>query len=181
MGGKSSFVRMIAIIALMGQVGCCVPATSAHLCAFDNIFTRMGAGRMYIECELFGFLIPCFHFVMSGDDIAIGRSTLMCELLRTNYILRSATSRSLVVIDELGRYFFAISRYSCLTLPVFRGTSTHDGVAVALSTLKYFVKNVCPSWAVHICHRLKMLCTGWMFLAVCHTLCPNLANCTIGQ
>jgi DNA mismatch repair ATPase MutS len=103
MGGKSSYVKMIATLALMGQIGCPVPAESASLSIFDNIFTRMGA----------------------GDDIAVGRSTLMCELLRTNSILRAATKRSLVIIDELGR-----------------GTSTHDGVALALSILNYFVRKV---------------------------------------
>jgi DNA mismatch repair protein MSH3 len=81
MGGKSSYVRMIALICLLGQIGAHVPAESAQLCIFDRIFTRMGA----------------------GDDLAAGHSTFMSELHRTNYILQRATPRSLVILDELGR------------------------------------------------------------------------------
>lgn len=81
MGGKSSYVRTIALICLLGQIGAHVPADSARLCIFDRIFTRMGA----------------------GDDLAAGHSTFMSELYRTNYILQRATPRSLVILDELGR------------------------------------------------------------------------------
>jgi DNA mismatch repair ATPase MutS len=81
MGGKSSYVRMIALICLLGQIGAHVPAESAKLCIFDRIFTRMGA----------------------GDDLAAGHSTFMSELHRTNFILSRATPRSLVILDELGR------------------------------------------------------------------------------
>lgn len=81
MGGKSSYVRMVALICLMAQVGACVPAESAKLCIFDRIFTRMGA----------------------GDDLAEGHSTFMSELHRTNFILQRATPHSLVILDELGR------------------------------------------------------------------------------
>lgn len=103
MGGKSSYVRMLGIICLMGQMGSFVPAEEARLCIFDNIFTRMGA----------------------EDDLASGRSTFMCELLRTSQILHTASSTSLVIIDELGR-----------------GTSTYDGCAIALATLKYIVHKI---------------------------------------
>jgi len=103
MGGKSSYVRMVAIISLMGQIGSHVPASFAKLPVLDNIFTRMGA----------------------GDDLASGRSTFMTELFRTSRIIQAATPRSLVILDELGR-----------------GTSTHDGVAIAQATLNYFLTSV---------------------------------------
>jgi hypothetical protein len=103
MGGKSSYVRMVALICLLGQIGAHVPAESAQLCIFDRIFTRMGA----------------------GDDLAAGHSTFMSELHRTSCILRRASARSLVVLDELGR-----------------GTATHDGLAIAQATLHYFLRRV---------------------------------------
>ena len=103
MGGKSSYVRMIALICLLGQLGCHVPALEAKLIVFDNIFTRMGA----------------------GDDLASGMSTFMVELYRTSSILERVTPRSLVILDELGR-----------------GTSTHDGMAIAKATLNYFIENI---------------------------------------
>ncbi len=98
MGGKSCFSRQVALIALMAQAGSFVPATSATLPAFDAIFTRMGA----------------------ADNIAAGRSTFLEELAEAAAILRAATPRSLILIDELGR-----------------GTSTSDGVAVAHATLAH--------------------------------------------
>ena len=103
MGGKSSYVRMIALISLMGQIGAHVPADEAFLFPFDNILTRMGA----------------------GDDLAAGQSTFMAELSRTAGIIKLATSQSLVILDELGR-----------------GTSTFDGVAIAISTLRYIVRTI---------------------------------------
>lgn len=103
MGGKSSYVRMIAQICLLGQIGSFVPAQQASLCVFDNIFTRMGA----------------------EDDLSTGRSTFMCELMRTSNILHRASSKSLVIVDELGR-----------------GTSTYDGCAIALATLKHIVRTI---------------------------------------
>ena len=103
MGGKSSYVRMIALICLLGQIGAHVPADSAKLCIFDHIFTRMGA----------------------GDDLAAGHSTFMSELHRTNFILQRATSRSLVLLDELGR-----------------GTAANDGLAIAQATLNYFTNTI---------------------------------------
>lgn len=105
MGGKSTYVRMVAVVAIMGQLGCYVPAQAAELVPFDAIYTRMGA----------------------DDDLARGMSTFLSELHHTSQILRSATSRSLVILDELGR-----------------GTSTHDGVAIAKATLRYLA-NVAPS------------------------------------
>lgn len=81
MGGKSSYVRMVALICLLGQIGAHVPADFASLPVLDQIFTRMGA----------------------GDDLASGQSTFMTELYRTSRILQHSTQRSLVILDELGR------------------------------------------------------------------------------
>ncbi|KAJ3164440.1 Mismatch repair protein msh3 [Geranomyces variabilis] len=103
MGGKSSYVRQVALIAIMGQIGSYVPARSATLGIFDSVHTRMGA----------------------SDDLARGQSTFMRELQETSDIMRVATPRSLVILDELGR-----------------GTSTHDGTAIAHATLKHFVQNI---------------------------------------
>ncbi|HET6315023.1 MAG TPA: DNA mismatch repair protein MutS, partial [Chloroflexota bacterium] len=92
MAGKSTYLRQVALIVLMAQVGSFVPARSAHIGVVDRIFTRIGA----------------------HDDIAAGRSTFMVEMIEAATIVRSATARSLVVLDEIGR-----------------GTSTFDGMAMA--------------------------------------------------
>ncbi|RVX68847.1 DNA mismatch repair protein msh3 [Exophiala mesophila] len=101
MGGKSSYVRSVALIVIMAQIGSFVPADSASLGILDAVFTRMGA----------------FDNMMSGE------STFMVELSETSDILKLATDRSLVVLDELGR-----------------GTSTHDGVAIAASVLDFLIR-----------------------------------------
>lgn len=101
MGGKSSYVRQIALIAIMGQIGSYVPAVSAKLGMLDAVFTRMGA----------------------FDNMMAGESTFMVELSETSDILKQASPRSLIILDELGR-----------------GTSTHDGVAIAQAVLEYVVK-----------------------------------------
>ncbi|CAM9414281.1 unnamed protein product, partial [Ectocarpus sp. 8 AP-2014] len=103
MGGKSSTVRMAALICIMGQMGSYVPADSADMYCLDGVYTRMGA----------------------GDDLAADMSTFMVELWHTSYIIKHATRRSLVILDELGR-----------------GTSTHDGVAIALATLRHVVRDI---------------------------------------
>jgi DNA mismatch repair protein MSH3 len=100
MGGKSSYVRSVALIAIMAQVGSYVPATSVRLGLLDAVFTRMGA----------------------FDNMMKGESTFMVELSETSDILKQATPRSLVILDELGR-----------------GTSTHDGVAIAQAVLSHMV------------------------------------------
>ncbi len=92
MSGKSVFVRQVALIVLMAHVGSFVPAANAHVGLTDRIFTRAGA----------------------SDDIAQGRSTFLVEMSETSHILRHATPRSLIVLDEVGR-----------------GTSTYDGISLA--------------------------------------------------
>ncbi|KAL8800576.1 MAG: hypothetical protein Q9182_005087 [Xanthomendoza sp. 2 TL-2023] len=103
MGGKSSYVRQVALIAIMGQIGSYVPAESAKLGMLDAVFTRMGA----------------------FDNMMAGESTFMVELSETSDILKQATSRSLIILDELGR-----------------GTSTHDGVAIAEAVLDHVVREI---------------------------------------
>ena len=102
MGGKSSYVRQVALIAIMGQIGSYVPAQSAKLGMLDAVFTRMGA----------------------SDNMMAGESTFMVELSETSDILKQASPRSLIILDELGR-----------------GTSTHDGVAIAQAVLEYVVRH----------------------------------------
>ncbi|KAI8904154.1 DNA mismatch repair protein Msh3 [Powellomyces hirtus] len=103
MGGKSSYVRQVALIVIMGQIGSYVPAKSAKLGIFESVHTRMGA----------------------SDDLAGGQSTFMKELQETSDIMRVATDRSLVILDELGR-----------------GTSTHDGTAIAYAALRHFLTTI---------------------------------------
>ena len=98
MAGKSSYLRQVALICLLAQIGSFVPAADAEIGLVDRIFTRIGA----------------------QDDIATGQSTFMVEMLETANILNHATSRSLVVLDEIGR-----------------GTSTYDGLAIARSIVEY--------------------------------------------
>ncbi|KAJ3880958.1 DNA mismatch repair protein MSH3 [Lentinula edodes] len=100
MGGKSSSVRMVALIAIMAQIGCYVPAESVKMGMLDGVYTRMGA----------------------WDDIARGRSTFMVEMSETREILHSATKKSLVILDELGR-----------------GTSTFDGMSIAHAVLHHLL------------------------------------------
>ncbi|XP_068785201.1 DNA mismatch repair protein Msh3 isoform X4 [Struthio camelus] len=103
MGGKSSYIKQVALITVMAQIGSYVPAEESRIGVVDGIFTRMGA----------------------SDNIYKGRSTFMEELTDTAEIIRKATSRSLVILDELGR-----------------GTSTHDGIAIAYATLEHFIRDV---------------------------------------
>ena len=81
MSGKSTYMRMLALIAIMAQIGCFVPAKSATLMVFDAIFTRIGA----------------------SDDLISGQSTFMVEMLEANFAIKNATKNSLILFDELGR------------------------------------------------------------------------------
>ncbi|HYI03412.1 MAG TPA: DNA mismatch repair protein MutS, partial [Reyranella sp.] len=103
MAGKSTFIRQVALLALLAHTGSFLPATSARIDLIDRIFTRIGA----------------------SDDLARGQSTFMVEMLETATILQHATSRSLVVLDEIGR-----------------GTSTEDGVAIAGAVVTDLAKRV---------------------------------------
>jgi DNA mismatch repair protein MutS len=103
MGGKSTYLRQAALIAIMGQTGCFVPAASALLPLIDRVFTRIGA----------------------ADNLARGRSTFMVEMTETAAILNTATARSLVILDEIGR-----------------GTSTYDGLALAWAVLEHIHQKI---------------------------------------
>ncbi|WP_291965604.1 DNA mismatch repair protein MutS [Caloramator sp.] len=103
MAGKSTFMRQVAIISLMAQIGCYVPAKSANLPIVDKIFTRIGA----------------------SDDISSGKSTFMVEMSEVSYILKNATSNSLLILDEVGR-----------------GTSTFDGLSIAWSVVEYIANKI---------------------------------------
>ena len=98
MAGKSTYMRQTALIALMAHMGSFVPADSADIPLLDNVFTRIGA----------------------QDDLASGQSTFMVEMTELSHILRAATPRSLVVLDEIGR-----------------GTGTLDGLSIAWAAVEY--------------------------------------------
>jgi len=103
MAGKSTFMRQNALIAILAQIGAFVPCDYAKIGLVDKIFTRVGA----------------------SDDLTLGQSTFMVEMIETAYILNSASEKSLILLDEIGR-----------------GTSTYDGVAIAWSVAEFIATKV---------------------------------------
>ncbi len=119
MAGKSTYMRQNALILILAQIGSWVPADFAKIGVADKIFTRVGA----------------------SDDLTLGQSTFMVEMIETSYILNSATSKSFILLDEIGR-----------------GTSTYDGVAIAWSVAEYIatkIKSRCI-FATHY-HELNVM------------------------
>jgi DNA mismatch repair protein MutS len=119
MGGKSTYLRQAAMLVLMAQMGCFVPAESLRFGLVDRIYTRIGA----------------------SDNVARGRSTFMVEMTETATILNTATNRSLILLDEMGR-----------------GTATFDGLSLAWATVEYLHAEVGARtlFATHY-HELTML------------------------
>lgn len=103
MAGKSTYARQAALLVLLAQIGSCIPAQAARIGIVDRIFTRIGA----------------------ADILARGMSTFMLEMTETAHILRHASSRSLIILDEVGR-----------------GTGTSDGLAIAQAVLEYLAQRV---------------------------------------
>ncbi len=103
MAGKSTYMRQNALIVILAQIGSWVPADYAKIGVVDKIFTRVGA----------------------SDDLTLGQSTFMVEMIETSFILNSATSKSFILLDEIGR-----------------GTSTYDGVAIAWSVAEYIATKI---------------------------------------
>lgn len=103
MAGKSTYMRQVALITLVSQIGCFVPASKATIGVVDRIFTRIGA----------------------TDDLSLGQSTFMVEMAEVSNILKNATSKSLVILDEVGR-----------------GTSTYDGLSIAWAVVDYIANSI---------------------------------------
>ena len=133
MAGKSTYMRQVALIVLMAQMGSFVPARSARIGIVDRIFTRIGA----------------------SDDLASGQSTFMVEMAEVASILKYATSRSLLILDEIGR-----------------GTSTYDGMAIARAVLEYAAS---PR---QLCAK-TLFATHYHELSVIENELPNVRNYNI--
>ena len=114
MAGKSTYMRQVALITLMAQIGSYVPASEARIGVVDKIFTRVGA----------------------SDDLSMGQSTFMVEMMEVATILKEATANSLVILDEIGR-----------------GTSTYDGLSIAWAVAEHIAdKNLCGAKTLFATH-----------------------------
>lgn len=131
MGGKSTYMRQVALITLLAYTGCFVPAASATIGPIDRIFTRIGA----------------------SDDLASNRSTFMVEMTETAQILHHATDNSLVLLDEIGR-----------------GTSTFDGLSLAMATAEHIAKNI---------HAFTLFATHYFEITHLDEL-PGVSNVHVG-
>ena len=119
MAGKSTYMRQVALITLMAQIGSFVPASKAHIGVTDKIFTRVGA----------------------SDDLSMGESTFMVEMMEVATILNNATSKSLVILDEIGR-----------------GTSTYDGLSIAWAVAEYILdKQSCGAKTLFATHYHELV------------------------
>ncbi|MCQ2482820.1 MAG: DNA mismatch repair protein MutS [Clostridia bacterium] len=133
MAGKSTYMRQVAIIVLMAQIGSFVPAKSATIGLVDQIFTRIGA----------------------SDDISLGQSTFMVEMNEVSNILKNATSKSLLLLDEVGR-----------------GTSTYDGLSIAWAVIEYIID---PK----ILFARTIFATHYHELNQLERLTPGIFNCRV--
>ncbi len=133
MAGKSTYMRQVALMAIMAQIGCFVPAEKAEIGLIDRIFTRIGA----------------------SDDLSQGQSTFMVEMMETCQALTEATSKSLILLDEVGR-----------------GTSTYDGMALAHAIVEYVHEHVGAKtlFSTHY-HELTKLETDLARLSNVHAKC----------
>ena len=135
MGGKSTYLRQVALVSILAQCGSLVPAKRASLSILDRIFTRIGA----------------------GDNLAEGKSTFLVEMEETAVICKEATSRSLVILDEVGR-----------------GTSTYDGLAIAQAVIEHIFTTVSARclFATHY-HELTRLSETFKGISLYHMTCKK--------
>ena len=131
MAGKSTYMRQVAILMIMAQIGSFIPAREATISPVDRVFTRVGA----------------------SDDISTGQSTFMVEMKEVAYILENATSKSLIILDEIGR-----------------GTSTFDGLSIAQAVVEHICKHI---------HAKTLFATHYHELIPLEEVYPRLKNYTV--